>query len=254
MAPRVLARARAGAQARRLASSVRSCAARTQRRAASDQRAGRARARRRASASAVGVEPRRRGTTAHEPERAPPRARRSSGRSSTRSSARPTPTRRGSVCVPATPGIMPRPVSGSAKRASSRRHAEVAQQRHLHAAADGVAVHGGDGGGAQREQAAPHVAPPAHLARHERRRRAAELAQVAAGRERRARARAARARARRGSASAAPSTAKRSSRIGDVVGVQALGTIERDERRSGPASAQRSVANGLTRATRSPRR
>ena len=38
----------------------------------------------------------------------------------TRSSARPSPTRRGSVCVPATPGIMPSPVSGSAKRASAR--------------------------------------------------------------------------------------------------------------------------------------
>ena len=106
-----------------------------------------------------------------------------------RSSARPKPRRRAAVCVPATPGIMPAPVSGRQMRVSSAAIAMSHSSSHLEAAADREAMDRGDGRNRQRAQPAPHVAPKTYPSRDRRRGRAAEFAHVAAGGKRRARAR-----------------------------------------------------------------
>jgi hypothetical protein len=99
---------------------------------------------------------------------------------------------------------------------------------------------------------APHVALEAHRARDDRRRRAAELAQVAAGRERAARA----AQHEHAHVRIVVDGAERGEEVvahRDVVRVQRLGrssvTIA-----TAPRFSKRIVAYGLTRAMRSVRR
>ena len=146
-----------------------------------------------------------------------------------RSSARPRPRRRAAVCVPATPGIMPAPVSGRRQARVVGGDREVAEQRHLESAADGVAVDGGDSRDRQRAQHPPYVAAKADPSRDDRRRRHPEFGQVAAGRE--------------GLAGAAQHHRANIAIVVDggedleqvvahrhVVGVELRGTIERDPR------------------------